>query len=72
MYIETKMTREGLTDRKIGKELLIDIGRYKNSCSTLVSFKYDPKEVLDNPYGLIKDLEKLTTEDLSVKVFVNP
>lgn len=72
MYIETKMTREGLTDRKIGEELLIDIGRYKNSCSTLVCFIYDPKEMLDNPYGLIKDLEKLSTEDLTVKVFVNP
>ena len=72
MYIETKMTREGLTDRKIGEELLIDIGRYKNSCSTLVCFIYDPKEMLENPYGLIKDLENLSTDDLTVKVFINP
>lgn len=72
MYIETKMTRVGLTDRKIGEELLIDIGRYKNSCSTLVCFIYDPKEMLDNPYGLIRDLEKLSTDDLTVKIYINP
>lgn len=72
MYIETKMTRDTLTDRKIGEELIVDIARYKNSCSTLVCFIYDPKEKLENPYGLIKDLENLSTEDLTVKVFINP
>lgn len=72
MYIETKMTRDGLADKQIGEELLIDIGRYKNSCSTLVCFIYDPKEKLENPYGLITDLENMSTDDLAVKVYISP
>jgi hypothetical protein len=29
VLVETKMTREGLTDRKLGKELIIDIDHYQ-------------------------------------------
>lgn len=71
-YIETKMTRDGLADRKIGEELLIDIGRYKNSCDKLICFVYDAGGFLKNPYGLIKDLENLSTDELEVKVYINP
>lgn len=72
MYIETKKTRDGLTDKKIGEELLIDIGRYRNACDTLVCFIYDPDNRLSNPYGLIGDLEKMSTPDLRVKVYISP
>lgn len=72
MYIETKMTRKGLSDKKIGEELLIDIARYKESCDTLVCFIYDINNYLSNPYGLIKDLEAMSQEDLKVKIYINP
>jgi len=29
MFVETKMTRENLMDRKLGEELIIDIQHYK-------------------------------------------
>lgn len=72
MCIETKMIRPGLTDSKVGDELVIDIARYQSQCSTLVCFIYDSEGMLDNPYGLISDLENMSTDDLKVKVYVNP
>ena len=72
MYIETKMTRKGLKDKKIGEELLVDIGRYKDSCDTLICFIYDADNQLSNPHGLIKDLEAMSQNDLKVKVYINP
>lgn len=70
--IETKMTREGLTDKEIGEELAIDIARYKNKCHTLVCFIYDKGSFLRNPYGLISDLESLSTDTLQIKVYITP
>ncbi len=72
MYIETKMTRKGLKDKKIGEELLVDIGQYKDSCDTLICFIYDADNQLSNPHGLIKDLEAMSQNDLKVKVYINP
>lgn len=44
LVIELKMTRDGLTDRAVTDELLIDIGRYRShpDCATLLCFVYDP------------------------------
>lgn len=72
MYIETKMTRDNLLDKKIGEELLIDIGRYKQICDTLVCFIYDPDNRLSNPFGLAKDLENMSIDNLKVKIFICP
>ena len=71
-YIETKMTREGLRDKEVGEQLAIDIARYGDKCKTLVCFIYDKGSFLSNPYGLISDLEALSSDRLQVKVYIAP
>ena len=72
MYIETKMTRDGLKDKEVGEQLIIDIARYREKCSKLICFVYDKESVLKNPCGLINDLQKLSTEKLAVQVYIAP
>jgi hypothetical protein len=50
VFVETKMTRDGLTDRKVGDELIIDIEHYKrrDDCEALLCFVYDPEHRLKN------------------------
>jgi hypothetical protein len=66
---ETKMTRDGLTDRKLGEELIIDIAHYKqrSDCKALVCFVYDPEHRLKNPQSLENDLSR-QDERLDVRV----
>lgn len=71
-YIEVKMTREGLADKEIGEQLAIDVARYSEMCDTLICFIYDKIGCLKNPYGLINDLEKLSSERMRVKVYIAP
>jgi hypothetical protein len=73
VLIETKMTREGLTDGKLGDELIIDIAHYKQraECNALVCFVYDPEHRLMNPGGLENDLSKVT-DNLDVLVLIRP
>lgn len=70
--IEVKKTREGLEDKEIGEQLLIDIGRYTGhpDCETLVCFVYDPEGRVRNPKGLEKDLNSHSNEELNVIVFI--
>ena len=70
--IETKKTRQGLTEKELGDELIIDISRYKihPDCLSLVCFIYDPDGRISNPIGFIDDLEK--ANDGFVKVIINP
>jgi hypothetical protein len=72
--VEVKMTRKGLGDKEIGDQLLVDIERYKEhqDCSTLVCFVYDPDGRINNPNGLISDLQKQSKEKLNIVVFINP
>ncbi len=74
IVIETKMTNEKLKDREVGNQLLIDIGRYKNhqDCDTLILFIYDKGDFILNKNGLITDLNKMSTDTLNVKTFINP
>ena len=72
MYIETKMTRDGLRDKEVGEQLAIDIARYGDRCRTLVCFIYDKGSFLSNPYGLISDLEALGADRVHVKVYISP
>ncbi len=71
--IEVKMTREGLKDKEIGEQLIIDIAKYHShpSCKCLYCFVYDPDGIIRNPRGLEKDLIKLG-KDFPVKVFIRP
>jgi hypothetical protein len=74
ILVETKMTRKGLTDKKLGEELIIDIAKYKNhpDCGMIVCFIYDPKEMIKNRKGLAADLENLSTAELPIIVVIAP
>ena len=60
-FIEIKMTRDGLRDKKLGEELSIDIPQYKEhpGCEHLYCFVYDPGRLVRNPTGLKRDLERI-------------
>ena len=62
IVIETKMTRDGLDQRKVAEELAIDKELYRShpDCRTLVFFVYDPGHRLANPTALEADLTDLT------------
>ena len=71
--IEIKKTREKLTNKEVGEQLIIDIARYKShpDCKNLICFVYDPERRIKNPRGIENDLSK-TTDGLGVKVFIRP
>lgn len=73
IVIEVKKTRQGLKDRKIGEELIIDIAKYKKypECSKLICFVYDPEGLIGNPSGLASDLS-LEEHGFTVEVIVRP
>jgi hypothetical protein len=73
VLFETKMTRDGLTDGKLGEELIIDIDHYKQrpDCKALVCFVYDPESRLKNARGLENDLSK-QHNGLKVVAIVRP
>lgn len=74
IIIEVKMTNESLTINKLGQDLLVDIGRYKEypDCTDLVIFIYDKGDYIRNKTGLINDLQKQSTSKLKVTVIINP
>lgn len=71
VIVETKMTRESLTDRKVGEELLIDWGRYQRhpDCRGIFALVYDPDRYLRNPAGLEHDLSQ-GTADIATRVII--
>jgi len=71
--IEVKMTRDGLKDKEVGEQLIIDIAKYDEhpNCNSLYCFVYDPSGMIRNPRGLEKDLEK-KSDKIRVHVFVRP
>lgn len=60
IVIEVKKTRDGLDDKKLGEQLIVDIDKYKAhpDCEKLVCFVYDPEERIRNPVGIMNDLNK--------------
>lgn len=72
--IEVKMTRNGLKDKEVGEQLIIDIAKYKQHpyVKTLYCFVYDPDSYIYNPIGLEKDLNQQSSDDFKVKVFIRP
>jgi hypothetical protein len=56
--VETKMTRAGLTPRKLGDELAADILRYRKheDVGALMALIYDPGRRVNNPTGFEHDL----------------
>lgn len=71
--IETKMTREGLGQRKLVEELTNDKAHYRRhpDCDALVCFIYDPGGRVDNPAALETDLAG-TEAGLTTTVIVGP
>lgn len=74
IVVEIKMTNDHLSDKEVGSQLLIDFGRYKShaDCKLLVVFVYDKGDYIRNKAGLINDLEKMSTSELKVKIFIEP
>ncbi len=73
--IEIKVANDKNKDRAIGEQLLVDIGRYAEhaNCEVLLCFIYDPRGLLQNPHGLIKNLEEQSRKNgLRVHVVVSP
>ena len=56
--IEVKKTRQGLADKEVGDQLIIDVDRYKAhpDCEKLICFVYDPEGRIGNPNGIMDDL----------------
>ncbi|MEO8148568.1 MAG: hypothetical protein ABI723_13060 [Bacteroidia bacterium] len=72
--IEIKKTRNTLKDKEVGNELLLDIMHYKShpDCKRLICFVYDPDSLIVNPRGIEDDLNKHTSDELIVEVYVKP
>lgn len=72
--IEIKKTRDGLRDKEVGDQLILDSQHYKShpDCKKLICFVYDPENKILNPRGLESDLNKLSSEDLNVEVYIRP
>lgn len=63
ILIETKMTREGLDNRKLSDELIIDKEHYRKypGIEVILCLVYDPEKRIKNPEGL-KDIQELVTQ----------
>lgn len=73
IVIEVKKTRESMSAKDVGDQLLIDIMRYTAhpGMRILCCFVYDPDGLLPNPKGIERDLSKLT-DGIEVKCFIRP
>lgn len=74
IVIELKKTRASLTDKEIGNQLILDAQHYKShpDCKKLICFVYDPENKVENPRGLENDLNLLSSDELSVEVYIRP
>ncbi|MFN8360585.1 MAG: hypothetical protein U0264_11780 [Candidatus Kapaibacterium sp.] len=73
LVIEVKMTRQGLTDKELGKQLIEDKAKYKAhpDCKRLICFTYDPEGRITNPKGIQNDLNQ-EGEDFVVDIIIKP
>jgi hypothetical protein len=71
LVVEAKRSRPELTAKKIGEELMIDIGRYSvhPDYKALFCFVYDPERRIRNPHGIEHDLSK-EHDGLRVEVLI--
>ena len=70
--IEVKKTRQGLADKQLGDELIVDVDRYRAhpDCQRLICFVYDPEGRIGNPEGLMSDLN--TQHQGFLEVIIEP
>lgn len=73
LVIEVKMTRAGLSDKDLGKQLIEDKAKYKAhpDCKRLICFTYDPEGRITNPKGIQNDLNQ-EDEDFIVEIIIKP
>jgi len=73
IFIETKKTRDTLTDKKLVEQLIIDIQYYQEhpDCKILYCFIYDPDDFIQNRAAIINDLSKGERE-FKVRVIFSP
>jgi hypothetical protein len=73
MVVEAKMTRNGLGQKEVIDQLLIDVGRYSkmDHVDTLVCLVFDPDRKCANPKGIESDVEN-SGGRLKVRVVVCP
>ena len=71
--IEIKKTRQSMTTRQLGEQLLVDIAKYKKhpQCSRLTCFIYDPEGRVANPRGIEDDLSNCDS-DIDVRTIIVP
>lgn len=71
--LELKRSRESMTARQIGEQLLVDIHRYSAhpDCDHLVCFVYDPEGRIANAHGVASDLMRAERR-LRVTVLILP
>lgn len=67
-----KKTRQGLADKEVGDQLIIDVDRYKAhpDCERLICFVYDPEGRIGNPNGIMGDLN--TQHEGFATVYIYP
>lgn len=75
IVVELKHVRDRRHAKKVGEELIVDIAHYAShpTCQSLWAVVYDPQGLLQNPDGLIEDLEGPRTDSrgtLQVRVWV--
>ncbi|HCH0918826.1 TPA: hypothetical protein NKP32_004522 [Vibrio parahaemolyticus] len=71
--IEVKKTRQSMTDKDLGDQLVIDIANYKKhpQCNSLICFVYDPEGRITNPRGIERDLSDCD-KDIDVRTIIVP
>jgi hypothetical protein len=71
--IEVKKTRQSMSTKDLGEQLLIDIAKYKKhpDCKRLFCFIYDPEGRVSNPGGLESDLSDCD-ETIQVQTIIVP
>ncbi|MCJ7444855.1 MAG: hypothetical protein MUO26_10050 [Methanotrichaceae archaeon] len=70
IFIEVKKTRNGLDDRELGNQLIVDIHHYKAhpDCKMLICFVYDPEKKIKNPSGIENDINLSEENDAQVLI----
>lgn len=60
VLVETKYVRPTLPDRRLGDELLQDVGRYHvhPECGAIFILVYDPRRLLNNPAAIERDVSR--------------
>lgn len=71
--IEIKKTRESMSTKQLGDQLIVDIAKYKKhpQCSRLICFVYDPEGRIKNPRGIENDLSDCDS-DIEVRSIIVP